>query len=156
MYLSRSISMRSLFDDDDSLSAEFMMEVEKEGPEHLSTHRRPQLARPEDGPKGLKKPVYSFDHQGMRIIGLNSNIRDSTRLRRQTDWLKETLAEAQEEAHWTVLTMHHPMFSPGEGRSNGTLRKLWTPLFDEYQADLVVPGHDTPTRGGASRTCSRA
>lgn len=62
----------------------------------------------------------------MRIIGLNSNNRDSTCLRRQTDWLKETLAEAQEEARRTVLTMHHPMFSPGEGRSNGTLRKLWT------------------------------
>jgi 3',5'-cyclic AMP phosphodiesterase CpdA len=86
----------------------------------------------------------------MRIVGLNSNVRDSARLRRQTEWLKATLEEARadEDIRWTVATFHHPMFSSGEGRSNERLRKRWTPIFDRYNVDLVLQGHDhTYARG---------
>jgi hypothetical protein len=131
---------------DDTLAAEFMKEVEKASPRRLSIHWRPQFALPENGPKGMKETVYTFEHQGLRVIGLNSNLRDSTELRRQTKWLENTLAAS--DARWTVVTMHHPMFSSSEGRSNERLRKTWTPLFDEYQVDLVLQGHDhTYARG---------
>jgi hypothetical protein len=40
------------------------------------------------------------------------------------------------------------MFSSGEGRNNERLREKWVPLFDEYNVDLVMQGHDhTYARG---------
>jgi 3',5'-cyclic AMP phosphodiesterase CpdA len=136
--------------DGSTLTGRFMMEVEKESPEKLSIHWHPQFTLPQNGPEGMKETVYHLDYQGMRIIALNSNIRDSSRLARQTQWLESTLqdAEQDENIRWTVATFHHPMFSSGEGRSNETLRKKWTPLFDEYNVDLVMQGHDhTYARG---------
>jgi 3',5'-cyclic AMP phosphodiesterase CpdA len=109
-------------------------------------HWQPQFTLPRNGPKGMEETVYYVDYQGMRIIGLNSNLRDSTRLRRQTEWLEETLQNA--DTRWTVVTMHHPMYSSSEGRNNEDLRERWVPLFDEYGVDLVMQGHDhTYARG---------
>ncbi|MFB6230151.1 MAG: fibronectin type III domain-containing protein [Salinibacter sp.] len=135
---------------ENTFTGHFLMEVEKESPEKLSIHWHPQFALPQNGPKGMKETVYYLDYQGMRIIGLNSNVRDSSRLARQTEWLESTLrdAEQDEDVRWTVATFHHPMFSSGEGRNNETLRKMWTPIFDEYNVDLVMQGHDhTYARG---------
>ncbi len=119
-----------------------------EGPNHLSAHWRPQFALPQNGPDGLKETVYSFEHQGMRVIGLNSMAAklDSTLLRRQTEWLERTLQAS--DARWTVATFHHPIFSSSEGRENEALRRAWKPLFDEHQVDLALQGHDhTYARG---------
>ncbi|PQJ34909.1 serine/threonine protein phosphatase [Salinibacter sp. 10B] len=136
--------------DGSTLTGHFMMEVEKESPEKLSIHWHPQFTLPKNGPEGMEETVYSLDYQGMRIIALNSNIRDSSRLARQTQWLESTLRKTaqNDDIRWTVATFHHPMFSSGEGRSNAALRDRWTPLFDEYNVDLVMQGHDhTYARG---------
>lgn len=144
-YPLRNLSVR-----DEQLSGEFQRTIEQESEERLSIHWRPQFALPTNGPEGMDETVYYVDHQGMRIIALNSNIRDSTRLARQTDWLETTLREAvqDEGIRWIVATFHHPMFSSGEGRNNPQLREAWVPLFDEYNVDLVMQGHDhTYARG---------
>jgi hypothetical protein len=144
-YPLRNLSVR-----DNQLSGEFQRTIEQESEERLSIHWRPQFALPTNGPEGMDETVYYVDHQGMRIIALNSNIRDSTRLARQTDWLETTLREAvqDEGIRWIVATFHHPMFSSGEGRNNPQLREAWVPLFDEYNVDLVMQGHDhTYARG---------
>ncbi len=146
----REYPLQNVSVDGSTLTGEFLMEVEKESPEKLSIHWRPQFTLPRNGPEGMEETVYYLDHQGMRIVGLNSNVRDSSRLAQQTEWLESTLrdAEQDEDIHWTVATFHHPMFSSGEGRNNETLRKMWTPLFDEYNVDLVMQGHDhTYARG---------
>lgn len=145
-----TLPLQNVAVDGNALSAEFMMEVEKEGPEHLSIHWRPQFALPENGPEGMEETVYFLDYQGLRIIGLNSNLRDPEPLRRQTQWLEATLADAADDpaVRWTVITLHHPMFSSSQGRDNEELRAAWTPLFDRYQVDLVLQGHDhTYARG---------
>jgi len=136
--------------DGNALTGEFLMEVEKESPEKLSIHWRRQFALPRNGPEGMEETVYSLDHQGMRILGLNSMVRDSTDLRRQTDWLTSKLQETEQDPdiRWTVATFHHPIFSSAEGRNNAMLRETWTPIFDEYNVDLVMQGHDhTYARG---------
>ena len=138
--------------DGNTLTGMFLMEVEKESPEQLSIHWHPQFTLPQNGPEGMEETVYYLDHQGMRMIGLNSNLRDSTQLRRQTEWLEATLREAEQsdEIRWTVATFHHPIFSSGEGRDNERLREAWRPLFDEHNVDLVLQGHDhTYGRGQA-------
>lgn len=139
----------SLFDvefEDGRLTAAFIMEIEKEGPEHLSIHWRPQFTLPENGPEGMEETVYYLNYQGMRVVALNSNLDDGEELERQTEWLERVLSEA--DTRWLVVTMHHPMFSSGQGRSNETLRETWTPIFDRHRVDLVMQGHDhTYARG---------
>ncbi len=88
----------------------------------------------------------------MRVIGLNSEAarNDDEVLATQTEWLESTLREAKNDPsiRWTVATFHHPIFSSGEGRSNEDLRTAWRPLFDKYNVDLVLQGHDhTYARG---------
>lgn len=134
----------------DTLTGEFLAEFEKQSPRNLSIHWHPQFTLPRNGPKGMKETVYYLDYQGIRVIGLNSNIRDSIRLARQTEWLEATLKEARqrENIRWTVATFHHPMFSSVEGRNDERLREKWTPIFDEYRVDIVLQGHDhTYARG---------
>jgi purple acid phosphatase-like protein/calcineurin-like phosphoesterase family protein len=64
----------------------------------------------------------------------------------QTLWLEETLAKAR-RAHtdidWVVVQLHQCALS--SSTDNGCdlgIRQAWLPLFDKYQVDLVVNGHD--------------
>jgi hypothetical protein len=64
----------------------------------------------------------------------------------QTKWLARTLAEARrdESVDWIVAQMHQcPTTTAliGNGCDLG-IRQEWLPLFDQYQVDLVVCGHD--------------
>lgn len=105
-------------------------------PRNLSSHWRPQFTLPETGPEGLEETVYWLDYQGVRIISLNSNEEEQ----RQVAWIESALADNPNT--WTVVTFHHPVFSTARGRNDGTLRKLWKPLFDKHKVDLVLQGHD--------------
>ena len=104
----------------------------------LSTHWRPQFSFPiQDVPKdSLKETVYFIDYQGVRFISLNSN----TAMAEQVPWLQRALE--QNPNHWTVVTFHHPMYSPASDRDNIELRQMWKPLFDKYRVDLILSGHD--------------
>jgi hypothetical protein len=75
----------------------------------------------------------------------------------QTRWLERTLREARRNPliDWIVVQMHQCIASSsatGNGSDLG-IRQEWSPLFDQYQVDLVVCGHDHdyersfPTRG---------
>ena len=107
-----------------------------DGKRQISLHWRPQFSFPQSGPDGLDESVYWIDYQGTRIISLNSN----EGVEKQTKWLEGALADNPNR--WTVVTFHHPMYSAAKGRDNPHLRTAWQPLFDEYQVDLVLQGHD--------------
>ena len=52
------------------------------------------------------------------------------------------------EEKWNNITCQHSVFSPAEGRDFEYARKKWKPLFDEFNVDLVLNGHDhTYARG---------
>lgn len=115
----------------------------EEAPRVLSLHWRPQFALPEHGPAGLEETVYWLDYQGARIVSLNSNEKQEE----QAPWLREVLARNPQR--WTIVTFHHPIFSPARDRDNAQLRELWKPVFDEFKVDLVLTGHDhTYARSG--------
>ena len=64
----------------------------------------------------------------------------------QKAWLEQTLAEAREDDRidWIVVCMHQVAIStaiPFNGCELG-VRQQWLPLFDRYQVDLVVCGHE--------------
>ena len=63
----------------------------------------------------------------MRFISLDSNIA----LEEQVPWIRSVLENNPNK--WTIVTFHHPMYSPGTDRDNPHLRKLWKPLFDEFK-----------------------
>jgi 3',5'-cyclic AMP phosphodiesterase CpdA len=109
---------------------------ENEDRRELSRHWRPQYMLPDNGPEGLEETVYWLDYQGTRIISMNSN----EQLERQVEWLDSVLSDNPNT--WTVIAFHHPVFSTARGRDNPEVRKLWKPLFDKYNVDLVLQGHD--------------
>ena len=116
--------------------------INDEGDRSLSTLWRPQFTLPQNGPPGLAETTYYLDYQGARIISLNS----TERLQEQAAWLDKTLQNNPNQ--WTFVTFHHPIFSTAEGRDNADRREAWKPLFDKYEVDLVLQGHDhTYARG---------
>ena len=108
----------------------------------LSKHWKPTFTLPENGPEGLEETVYYIDYQNVRIISLDSPAflefeRDQTK---QINWLKSVLANNDQK--WTIVTMHHPIYSTKYGRDNEGLRTGLQPLFEQYGVDLVLQGHD--------------
>jgi len=111
--------------------------LRNEGEPRVSNHWRPQFAFPvQDAPAGLEETAYYIDYQGVRIISLDSNKEREAQVR----WLRNVLKNNPNR--WTILTFHHPIFSPASDRDNRQLRDLWKPLFDEFRVDLVLTGHD--------------
>jgi 3',5'-cyclic AMP phosphodiesterase CpdA len=111
--------------------------LREEGRPTVSKHWRPQFAFPvQNVPKGLEETTYYLDYQGVRIISLDSN----QALEAQIPWLRDVLKNNPNR--WTVLTFHHPVYSPASERDNPELRALWKPIFDEFKVDLVLSGHD--------------
>jgi alkaline phosphatase D len=64
----------------------------------------------------------------------------------QTLWLEQTLKEARRDrsVDMIVVFMHQCAMStslPGNGSDLG-IRQAWLPLFDQYEVDLVLSGHE--------------
>ncbi|GAA3740334.1 hypothetical protein GCM10022225_24410 [Plantactinospora mayteni] len=123
----------------------------------LSQFWTPQFPYPDNGPAGwpaeLAKTAYSVDYQGVRFIGLNTNVQGiADVMAAQTTWLEGLLKNNPNK--WTVVTFHHPVYSTAEGRNNPVIRAQWGPLFEKYGVDLVLQGHDH-TYGRGSVTSSR-
>ena len=112
------------------------------GGRELSPHWRPTFNLPANGPEEFPETVYYVDYQGTRVISLDSPafLRDSTEAREQMDWLRGLLADNPN--NWTVVTMHHPVYSSSLGRDNAELREGLQPIFEEFGVDLVLQGHD--------------
>ena len=91
---------------------------------------------------------YSFDYGNTKFIMLDTNNLTSDLLSDDVyTWLEETLENNQQK--WTIVTMHHPMYSVGKYGSdtsrNATslaLRAQLSNLFAENGVDLVIQGHD--------------
>lgn len=98
-------------------------------------HWRAHFAIPQNGPQGFAETTYYLDYQGARIISLNSNEQREA----QVPWLTRALAENKN--NWTIITFHHPVFGTARGRKSAT-REAWKPVFDRYNVDLVLTGHD--------------
>ncbi len=100
---------------------------------------------------------YTFAVGGVRFIALNADDvcyqpgEPELDLRgysggRQTAWLEQTLktARADPGTDWIVVFTHQA-FASTAARQNGCdlgIREQWGPLFDAYEVDLVLCGHD--------------
>ena len=113
-------------------------------PRRLSIQWRPQFTLPveENLDEKLHETVYSVEYQDILVLVLNS----TGHLEEQTEYIREKLTNS--DAKWKIVTNHHSVFSPAEGRDFEYARKVWKPLFEKYGVDLVLNGHDhTYARG---------
>ena len=113
-------------------------------PKRLSIQWRPQFNLPVEQTldSKLHETVYTVEYQDILILVLNS----TGHLEEQTEYIKEKLKNSN--AKWKIVTCHHSVFSPAEGRDFEFARKIWKPLFDKHGVDLVLNGHDhTYARG---------
>lgn len=115
------------------------------------------FALPDSGSDGeLGGLWYSFTAGSVRVISLNNDdvcFQDggNTYVRGYSDgaqrrWLEAELTAAREDPRidWVVVCMHQTAVSTAD-RANGAdlgIRLEWLPLFDRYQVDLVVCGHE--------------
>jgi hypothetical protein len=63
----------------------------------------------------------------------------------QTEWLTSTLATARDDTtiDWIVVQMHQcALSSSTDNGCDAGIRQAWVPLFDQYEVDIVVNGHD--------------
>lgn len=93
---------------------------------------RPEI---EDDGFGIPKRNYVVRTGGVRFVMVDSNGLNMRFLRRAT--------RAREGDRWTVVSLHHPVYSPGTGHgSEPGFRPRLPRLFRKRGVDLVLQGHD--------------
>ena len=114
---------------------EYLKGVVKTLPEHWKTI----FPNPQNGPARFLGTTYYVDFPHLRLIAL-----DTDGLHRVSDytqvafWLKNTLRNAGKK--FTVVMMHHPVYSSAQGRSNPL---MWLAFHSAMrEADVVFSGHD--------------
>jgi hypothetical protein len=77
------------------------------------------------------------------ILMLDSNrtLMGAERWQDQLQWMRAQL-NAPNRSRWVIACAHHPLFSNGDHGDNGVLQREWGPIFQQYQLDLYVCGHD--------------
>ncbi|GAB2726691.1 metallophosphoesterase family protein [Nocardia thraciensis] len=110
-----------------------------------------RLDFPGNGPAGCPS-AYSFTYGNVAVLSLDANdisyeIRANTGYSggAQTGWAERTLAayRADPNIDFIVCFFHHCAYSTTESHaSDGGLRDAWCGLFDRYEVDLVLQGHN--------------
>lgn len=128
-----------------------------------------RLDFPGNGPAGCPS-VYTFTFGNVAVLSLDANdvsyeIRANTGYSggRQNAWVQRTLAGHRNDPDidFIVCFFHHCTYSTVDSHaSDGGVRDAWGELFDRYQVDLVLQGHNhafertDPIRGGKPTTAA--
>lgn len=125
-----------------------------DSPRVLSALWRPQFRLPvvEELPATLKETVYKIAYNAdldvfvLDSTPANGRTGGAEMAQTQAAWLDGELTRSS--ARWKIVTMHHPIFSSGEGRDSKPWRDAILPILTKHKVDLVLQGHDhTYARG---------
>ena len=95
----------------------------------------PEISEPRFGMLGR---YYTWSQGPMRFVMLDSTAIDPA----QAKWTRTTL-ERLSDAPWTIVVLHHPVYSGGAGHgSTPGLAPRLAPMFEANGVDLVLQGHD--------------
>ena len=83
---------------------------------------------------GMPWRNYVFRRAGVRFVMVNSN-------QLNLDWIRAAV-KPQEGDLFTVVAMHHPIYSPGAHGSTPGFRPDLPRIFERHGVDLVFAGHD--------------
>ncbi len=110
----------------------------------LTTYWGHLFSYPENTPqKLLSLGNYYFDYQGCRFIMINTKeLMDGTDEYRNLllNWMEEKLASNPHK--WSIVGQHQPVYSVAEGRNSDRIKAYLKPMYDKYDVDLVLSGHD--------------
>ncbi|OMF29426.1 metallophosphoesterase [Paenibacillus sp. FSL H8-0548] len=88
---------------------------------------------PENGAEGsITGTNYSFDYGTVHFVFLNTE----SNIKEQTKWLEADLESTDKP--WKVVAVHE---GPYGGNTNKKVKK-WIDVFDEFEVDLVLQGHN--------------
>jgi hypothetical protein len=126
-----------------------------------------RLDFPGNGP-AVSPGTYTFTYGNVGVVSLDPNdvsyeipANFGFTAGSQTTWLGQTLAALRRDPQvdFIVVFFHHCAYCTCSVHgSEGGVRQFWTPLFDQYQVDLVINGHNhiyertDPLRAGAPTT----
>lgn len=106
---------------------------------------------PGNGPAGCPA-VYSFRYANVGVVSLDANdtTDELTANRgysggRQTQWLISSLARLRDDPDidFLVVFLHQCAYAVNAAHgSDGGVRTAWAPVFDRFEVDLVVSGHN--------------
>lgn len=82
---------------------------------------------------------YSLDAGPLHIVVLNSSMDDAS-LEAQALWLDADLTA--NTSPFTVIAMHHCLFSSGSHGSDERLQDKWLHIIDWHHVDIIFSGHD--------------
>lgn len=120
----------------------------------LSKQWQPHFSFPQNGPNSerLSETVYYVDYQGVRFISLDTAAMDSNPFvstLQQSQWLEEVLENNPNQ--WTIIFHHHPMLAATRSRTGHILLNIFfRHLYERYNVDLVLQGHDHAYARGES------
>lgn len=83
---------------------------------------------------------YSFDYDGIHLVGLNTNL-DYSSDSALYQWLESDLS-SHSTAKWRIVYFHQPPYSSGAHGSTIDMEDTLVPLFEDYNVQLVLNGHD--------------
>jgi hypothetical protein len=109
---------------------------------------RALFALPRDGasatyPNNAER-FYSFDYGPAHFIALDTEAAflDPARRKEQVAWLTNDLQQSQ-DSPWRIVFFHRPPYNSGiEHGSDLTIRQTFGPLFEQYNVQLVLNGHE--------------
>ena len=87
---------------------------------------------------------YSFDKEGVHFIAMNSE-ESFEPGSSQYKFVDQDLqsASSRTDVKWIIVYLHQPMYtSPSHHPPAVSLRDAYHPLFDKYDVDLVLQGHN--------------
>ena len=84
---------------------------------------------------------YAFTYGNTRIIALSTSTRFDPEGKQYTWLVEEFESEAYTTAQWHLVFFHYPPFS-GEIGGSDLVSKYLVPLFEDYDVDMVLNGHN--------------
>ena len=82
---------------------------------------------------------YSFDYGSCHFIILD-NYEPYDKHSEQYNWLKNDLSSTSKP--FKIVCMHEPLYCKGGHKPRVDIRKVWEPLFIEYNVNLVFQSHN--------------
>jgi len=95
---------------------------------------------PANNPAKSEK-YYSFDYGNAHIVSIDSVLpTNGPEEKEQFEWVRQDLASSRKL--WKFAFLHHPPYSTSLHGSEMRIRRRYSPLFEEYDVDIVFCGHD--------------
>ena len=117
-------------------------------PQYTEPHTYNHIFRfPQNGAKTALNSSYYFYYNNVLFISLdmnNSNISKGERFNTQAEWFQKTLDSLQGTYRYIVVYEHKSIFGSSiiDSAVGKYIRPQWYPLFQKYNVDLVLSGHD--------------